>query len=89
MSDAATIRPVEAAGIALLEMFHSRGSQRNKKVRSSMRGSPELLTWRCRLELLESASPIAFADHPQFSKKQSVFQIGTKSRFWRLLPLNI
>jgi hypothetical protein len=27
-----------------------------------------------RLELLESASPIAFAEHPQFSNEQSVFQ---------------
>src|SRR5215471_6692671 len=39
-----------------------------------MRGSPEPLAWRSRLELLESASPIAFAEHPHFSHKQSAFQ---------------
>lgn len=37
-----------------------------QKARGSMRGSPELLAWRSRLELLESASPIAFAEHPHF-----------------------
>jgi hypothetical protein len=47
-----------------------------------MRGSPEPLIWRSRLELLESASPIAFAEHPQFSNEQSVFQFGGDLRFW-------
>jgi hypothetical protein len=31
-----------------------------------MRGSPELLTGKSRLELIESASPVAFAEHPRF-----------------------
>jgi hypothetical protein len=39
-----------------------------------MRGSPEPLAWRSRLELLESASPIAFAEHPHPEVLQSVFQ---------------
>jgi hypothetical protein len=52
-----------------------------------------------RLELLESASPIAFAEHPHFSNEQSVFQLGwglpffvyahRKSNFYNDLAMGI
>ena len=45
-----------------------------QKAKGSMRGSPEPLAWRSRLELLESASPIAFAEHQHFSNEQFAFQ---------------
>ena len=45
-----------------------------------MRGSPEPLAWRSRLELLESASPIAFAEHPHFYMEQPGCQSLSGSR---------
>jgi len=39
-----------------------------------MRGSPGLSDRRSRRELHESASPIAFAEHAQSTKKQSLYQ---------------
>ena len=41
-----------------------------------MRGSPELLTGSCRLKMLESASPIAFADPRQPNEEHAEFQSG-------------
>jgi hypothetical protein len=39
-----------------------------------MRGSPELLTSDPRLELIESASPVAFAEHPHNTGLHADFQ---------------
>ena len=39
-----------------------------------MRGSPELLTSSCQLKLLESASPIAFADLGRLLQVHAEFQ---------------
>jgi len=54
-----------------------------------MRGSPEPLAWRSRLELLESASPIAFAEHPQFwiLQPSCQFYSGCRTARWCTLEL--
>jgi hypothetical protein len=48
-----------------------------KKGQEFDEGVPRTPDRRSRLELIESASPIAFAEHPHFLNMQSLFQIGT------------
>src|SRR3954447_1731498 len=51
-----------------------------KKVGSSMRGSPELPTWRSWPELLESASPIALPTTLEFCKSIPNSNLGPGQR---------
>jgi hypothetical protein len=56
-----------------------------KKGQEFDEGVPRTPDRRSRLELIESASPIAFAEHPHFSYVQSPFQIGTS---WAIVVWN-
>jgi hypothetical protein len=49
----------------------------NKKVRSSMRGSPELLTWRSRRNISKALPPSLCAEHPHKSLLQTEFQLSS------------
>jgi len=51
-------------------------NEEKKKGQEFDEGVPRTPDRRSRLELIESASPIAFAEHPQYSNMQSPFQIG-------------
>jgi len=52
------------------------GWLQNKKGQKPDEGVPRASDPRSRLELHESASPIAFAEHPHFTRKQSLYQNG-------------
>ena len=65
-----------------------------------MRGSLEFLRWRSRLELIESASPIAFAEHsPDFpfmhpgcqlpKVVDDLYRKPRNSLHWRVLGLTL
>jgi hypothetical protein len=64
-------------------------AHRKEKSQKFDEGVPRASDWRSRLELLESASPIAFAEHPHFGNCNCDAILEPSRLFNRSFPANV